>query len=164
MKNYNWGKFTRRVVVYADMKILYNYWTSAGSLENWFLKRANFITAEGYTRAKEEICEAGDSYEWEWYGYDFKETGTVLEVNGKDIFRFTFAGECEVTVKFTQHGDYTLIEITQENIPLTEEAKVNTHLECSLGWLFYLVNIKSLAEGGIDLRNKKDEIRNVINS
>ena len=30
------------------------------------------------------------------------------------------------------------------------------------GWIFYLANLKSVLEGGLDLRNKRMEITNVI--
>jgi hypothetical protein len=32
------------------------------------------------------------------------------------------------------------------------------------GWVFYLANLKSFPEGGIDLRNKNEKLKSVINS
>jgi hypothetical protein len=40
----------------------------------------------------------------------------------------------------------------------------NYHLGCKTGWTFYLANLKSLMEGGIDLRNKNEKIQRVINA
>jgi hypothetical protein len=35
---------------------------------------------------------------------------------------------------------------------------------CGEGWTFYLTNLKSILEGGVDLRNKEMKLKNVINS
>ena len=56
------------------------------------------------------------------------------------------------------------MELTQEKIPLDEESKVNYHLGCMEGWTFYLANLKSILEGGIDLRNKNVNLTKVINA
>lgn len=40
----------------------------------------------------------------------------------------------------------------------------NIFLGCGEGWTFYLANLKSILEGGMDLRNKNEKIRAVINS
>jgi hypothetical protein len=163
-KPYDWSKFTEKIAVKnATPQEMYDWWSRAENLEKWFLKRADYLR-DGKAIPKNESCKTGDNYEWEWYGYDVMEEGEVLEANGKDLFKFTFANGCTVTVKFDLFKDYTIITLTQENIPVTEEAKVSTHLGCSQGWQFYLCNIKSIAEGGIDIRNKDPEVRGVINS
>jgi len=52
----------------------------------------------------------------------------------------------------------------QENIPTDEKAKVSWHLGCATGWTFYLTNLKSILEGGLDLRNKDELLTNVVNA
>jgi hypothetical protein len=37
-------------------------------------------------------------------------------------------------------------------------------IECGSGWSFYLVNLKSILEGGPDLRNKNPDVKHVINA
>jgi hypothetical protein len=37
-------------------------------------------------------------------------------------------------------------------------------IECGKGWTFYMTNLKSILEGGIDLSNKNMSMQNVINS
>jgi hypothetical protein len=37
-------------------------------------------------------------------------------------------------------------------------------IECGKGWTFYMTNLKSILEGGIDLRNKNERKQNVINA
>jgi len=43
-----------------------------------------------------------------------------------------------------------------------DEAGVKHFVEDSRGWIFYLTNLKSVLEGGLDLRNRKVELKNVI--
>lgn len=92
------------------------------------------------------------------------EAGEILEANGKDRFRFSFgkAGICTVTIK-EENGQH-IVELVQDNIPDDEQGKHYWHLGCKTGWTFYLANLKSLLEGGIDLRNKDESLKNVINS
>ena len=55
-----------------------------------------------------------------------------------------------------------VVELTQSRIPDDENHGI--YVDCSYGWAFYLGNLKSVLEGGIDLRNKNVDIKNVINS
>jgi hypothetical protein len=56
------------------------------------------------------------------------------------------------------------VELVQENIPDDESGKLTWHVGCKTGWTFYLANMKSLYEGGIDLRNKNENLQQVLNS
>ncbi|MCX6145380.1 MAG: hypothetical protein NTZ35_19410 [Ignavibacteriales bacterium] len=88
----------------------------------------------------------------------------IEEANGRDSLRFTFAGSCLVSVNMTVDGGLTIVELRQENIPLDEASRVNYHLGCMTGWTFYLANLKSILEGGIDLRNKNEKLHKLVNS
>ena len=111
-----------------------------------------------------ERATTGDRYAWEWYGYSdgSPETGTVIEANGHDRFSFTFADESIVEVAIISEEGEKVIELTQKNIAPDESLHI--YIGSGEGWTFYLVNLKSILEGGIDLRNKNDKIRNVVNS
>jgi len=54
--------------------------------------------------------------------------------------------------------------LTQDQIPTDEQSRYDYHVGCSTGWSFYEGNIKSVLEGGMDLRNKNPGLTNVINS
>ncbi|MFI5196443.1 MAG: SRPBCC domain-containing protein [Chitinophagales bacterium] len=75
---------------------------------------------------------------------------------------FTKAGI--VTVQLKDMGDATEMILTQTQIPTDEQSRMNFHVGCSTGWTFYFANIKSILEGGLDLRNKSLSYSNVINS
>lgn len=166
MEKKDWSKFVLRIPVNAGSQEIYDRWTTPKGLESFFLRQARFTAANGTAKANDQQIAEGDTYEWRWFGYpdSVTETGTVLAANGKDFLQFVFgkAGTVSVTVK-TVEGS-TIVELIQDNIPTDEESKFNFHIGCQGGWLFYLVNLKSLMEGGIDLRNRDEKLTAVINS
>ena len=107
-----------------------------------------------------------DTYEWMWHGYgdDAMEKGKIMQANGKDFLQFSFGKAGYVSVTIKEETGESMIELVQDEIPTDEEGQVYYHLGCTKGWLFYLTNLKSILEGGPDLRNKKMELTDVINS
>jgi len=116
--------------------------------------------------ANDEHVKAGDVYRWMWHGWPdtMVETGKFLKANDKDELQFVFGKAGIITVRIYQVGHENIVELMQENIPTDEEAKVNWHIGCSTGWVFYLANLKSIMEGGIDLRNKNVNLQGVLNA
>jgi len=57
-----------------------------------------------------------------------------------------------------------VVSLTQKNIPTDDQNKINTRLGCDSGWSFYLVNLKSIYEGGLDLRNKNEKLKSMLNA
>lgn len=161
---YDWSRFTERIAVKYPASELYKKWTTASGMKEFFLKECAFIAPDGSVRADSEECKPGDKYRFLWYNFDTGEEGEILETNGKDMLKFTFPVECVVTVIFKDEGGYTMIELTQAGNPVTEKAKVGMHIGCGQGWMLYLLNTKSVYEGGIDLRNKNEKIKGVLNN
>lgn len=166
MSQYDWSKFVQKIYIKAPMQAVYNAWTTRAGLESWFLRIAEFKTPDGTIREDGSPVQAGDTYSWLWHGHPdtTAEYGTVTEANGKDRFRFIFGKAGVVTIQLTDHGGLTEMLLTQDQIPTDEESKANYHVGCSTGWAFYEGNIKSILEGGLDLRNKNPALTNVINS
>ncbi|MEI8279443.1 MAG: SRPBCC domain-containing protein [Bacteroidota bacterium] len=156
MSQVNWSKFTQQMPIKADMAQVYDAWTTRANLEQWFLRKAEFKRANGSVRERDSFIQKGDTYEWMWHGHPdtVVERGEILEANGKDKLQFVFGKAGIVTVNLKQDGDVTILEIIQENIPTDEESKMNFYVGCSTGWTFYRCNLKSILEGGVDLRNK----------
>lgn len=164
--DFNWSRFEVRIPVKASPKDLYKAWATRKGLEQWFLRLAEFKTASGLLRTADEYIEPGDCYKWLWHGWpdETVEIGSVTACNGKDQLSFSFgnAGDCRVSIKNIE-GEH-IVELIQENIPVDEMGMRNYHLGCKTGWTFYLANLKSVLEGGIDLRNKNEKIKSVVNS
>jgi len=166
MQDYNWSKFSLRIYINSDLAKIYYLWTTQDGLEQWFLRKAETANPDKSIRNRETHMQKDDTFVWMWHGWgdELAEHGTVLEANGENYLKFTFGKAGTVNVKLSSKAGASLIELTQENIPLDEKSKVNYHLGCNTGWRFYMVNLKSIVEGGIDLRNKDVNLKTVVNS
>ena len=127
-----------------------------------------FLTGQSILEARldHEPIQVGDKYLWLWHGYPdgTQETGSILDCNGTDhlVFSFGKAGVC--TVRIYEEQGATLVELRQDEIPDDDKSRLNYHAGCMAGWTFYLANLKSLMEGGIDLRNRNTALKRMINS
>lgn len=162
----DWTRFTKRIPIKADTQKIYDSWASQAGLEKWFLRKAEFKSNGKDVKPKDSPIQKGDTFEWFWYGYpnSVAERNSIIEANGKDFLQFRFSGECLVSVYIKQEEGESVVELTQENIPLDENPVTNMYIGCGVGWTFYLANLKSILEGGIDLRNKNVKLSNVISS
>ena len=160
----DWSSFTRRITVNAATQAIYDAWAVPSQIERWFLRSAEYVGFDGKPKDRNLGVEAGDGYLWRWDGYldDVSEGGQVVKANGSDTFAFTFTQNCLVTVTILEESGENVVELTQSRIPDDENRSI--YIECGYGWAFYLGNLKSILEGGVDLRNKNVDIKNVINS
>jgi len=166
MSNYDWSRFVARISIKAPTEKLYWCWTTREGMEYWFLRLSEYKKSDGSLRSGNEPVQKGDTYAWRWHGWSDEATefGAILDSNNKDLLKFSFgkAGDCSVTIK-NEQGE-NMVELVQDHIPTDEQGMHNWHLGCKTGWTFYLANLKSLLEGGIDLRNKNEKLQRVINS
>ena len=166
MAEFDWSRFTVRIPINASRQALYDVWTSQRAIEHWFLRKAEFKNSAGQLRGAYEVVQEGDTYEWRWHGWpdEVQERGKILFCNGRDNFQFTFgeAGNCSVTIK--GEGGQSIVELEQTKIPTNEKGMHHYHVGCKTGWTFHLTNLKSIFEGGRDLRNREENLKNVINS
>ncbi|MBC7886095.1 MAG: SRPBCC domain-containing protein [Saprospiraceae bacterium] len=167
---YDWTTFTRKIAIKASVNELYPFFSTKNGMERWFLRMCDYKSSDGVSLKNDAIAKKGDTYKFRWYGYsdETEENGVILQSNGRDVFEFTFNGngstDMIVNVALTTQGENTLVSLTQYNIPDTEHGRSHWHVGCMEGWTFYLANLKSIIEGGLDLRNKDENITGVINS
>ena len=166
METYDWSRFVTRILINAPVQTLYNAWSNQKGIEYWFLRLSEYRSRDGKLRESGEEVQAGDTYLWRWHGWpdDVEERGEIIDCNGRDYFKFSFgeAGICTVDLK--KENGQTLVELTQSEIPTDERSMHYWHLGCKTGWTFHLTNMKSIFEGGLDLRNKDEGVKNVINA
>jgi uncharacterized protein YndB with AHSA1/START domain len=160
MLDSKWSSFKVTGDYNTDIRSLYEAWATPAGLEKWFLRKAVFYAIAGRLRDPEEFIMKEDTYEWYWHGWDDStcEKGEILEANGTDLIKFTFAKDNIVTVEFSSRNGVSIVQLTQENIALEEDPSKNLFVQCQVGWTFYFANLKSVLEGGVDLRNKKLEV------
>lgn len=164
MENFDWTSFTKKIAVKAPLSDIYNAWTIANELEKWFLEKVSFFDANLEPISKDQNVSGGNTYEWLWYLYDDAMKGKITSINGKDQLQFTFEGTCLVDIKLSEENGYTIVELRHHNIPTDDNSKKFIRLGCSNGWHFYLTNLKSVYEGGLDLRNKDVNLNPMINN
>lgn len=164
MDNFDWTSFTKKIVIKSTVSELYNAWTIPQEIEKWFLKKAYFEKPNGEIVNGNENINQDDIYQWSWFLYDIIEKGKIIEANGVDFLKFTFAGECIVEIHLTKNNDSVILKLTQYNIPTDNQSKRGIRIGCDSGWSFFLVNLKSIYEGGIDLRNKNENLKGMLNN
>ena len=157
---FDWTKFEQKIFLEKPLPEVFLAWTTAKGLKKWFLKEVKIEAADGHLRAESEDLKTGDRYSWEWY-YPAKEKGHVLEVQENKLFKFTFGMSegvpINVTVRFESVNGCTKVTLQQSEIGLSEDSRIQDYLGCSTGWCFFLTNLKSILEHGIDLREKKSQ-------
>lgn len=164
MTNFDWTTFTRKIAIKAKLSDIYYAWTKTSEIEKWFLSKAIFTDTNEAPIEKDKPIEKGFTYEWNWYLYDTTEHGKITAANGKDFIQFTFAGNCLVDIKLSIQEDSVIVELSQKNIPTDDNSKQGIRLGCDSGWSFFLVNLKSVYEGGLDLRNKDTSLKGMLNN
>lgn len=164
MENFDWTAFTLRIAIKAPVQTLYKAWSTQQEIEKWFLSEAKYLTTDEQALESVQPAEVGHHYSWRWFLYEEIEKGKVTQANGKDLFEFTFAGDCLVSVTLTEEHEHTVVTLTQKNIPTDDHSKKYIRLGCHGGWSFYLVNLKSVYEGGLDLRNKDNRFKPMLNN
>ncbi len=164
MENFDWTSFTLRIAIKASKEDLYQAWATKDGIEQWFLSEADYLDTTPQKLTHQQLATIGNTYAWRWFLYEETETGQITAANGQDTFAFTFAGDCVVTIQLTEEHGYTIVTLTQNNIPTDDNSKRNIRLGCHNGWSFYLVNLKSVYEGGLDLRNKDSHFKPMLNN
>lgn len=160
----DWTQFTRRITVDCSPQTIYDVWAIPSQIERWFLRSAQYVDPDGETHDHNKPVGAGCGYSWRWFGYpdDVSEYGKIVEANGLDRFGFTFTQDSLVSVSLIEEMGEVVVELTQSRIP--EDENRDVYVDCSYGWTFFLANLKSVLEGGHDLRNRSLDVKNVINS
>jgi uncharacterized protein YndB with AHSA1/START domain len=164
MENFDWTSFVKRIAIRSSLSEIYDAWTKASELEKWFLKKVQFYNLDKTLFEHHANVIQGIHYVWHWYLYDEPMKGKITSVNGKDFIQFTFEGECLVDVTLEKFDEYVIVTLQHYNIPVDNHSKQYVRLGCSNGWTFYMTNLKSIYEGGLDLRNKDEMLSTMINN
>jgi uncharacterized protein YndB with AHSA1/START domain len=147
--NYDWSKF--QIVMYynAGLNRVYTAWSTSAGLCSFMLSDARFI--DHVTSLTQTEATRGSKYCWRW-PHNFVLDGTVIEARSDREFAFTF-GSMSVLTQFSCFGEQTELVLNQTGIGTDDSGKIWGHLNCRSCWLFYLTNLKSMLEGGLDLRD-----------
>jgi uncharacterized protein YndB with AHSA1/START domain len=154
-KKNDWTQFKLKIEIKASPAKVFKAWTHAATISKWFTVYTEF-----------EPRKNGRIY-FEWLGDD-KFESKVLAIKKNEYVTFTFGNKGEkvrVTLKKVKGG--TLLTLHQYDMLTTPQMKWAMHKGCEVGWAFFLTNLKSFLENGIDLRShdpKKSYKQGYLNS
>ena len=131
-------------------------------LEKWFIGKAEFTSPTGTVRKANEKAKRGDRYIFKWLAKDLSAAGEVLEADDISLFKFSFGTSFVVTITVTVKGTRTLFTLKQQ---YKEGAEKNdfAHINCCVCWGFFIANLKSVSEGGFDLREVHSNDESLVN-
>jgi uncharacterized protein YndB with AHSA1/START domain len=138
---FDWTQFTLRIVIAAPVTRVFSAWTDDTIIIHWFTEIA-----------KVEPKKNG-AIHFEWLAGDKLDARFLaFEKNKRIMFVFGTKGEqVEVLLKKVTGG--TLCELHQFGMSTSPRSKISMHMGCREGWTFFLTNLKSFLEHGIDLRS-----------
>lgn len=155
LETYDWSKFEINYYYPLSVEKLFTAWTTASGLKSFFIEQIKIVGQDKYLRAEQEQIQNQDKYSWIWR-HNYSLEGVFKEVVQNQRIEFSF-GSMNVALEFQQLSDSTLLRLLQTDIPLTDEAKSTSHMNCRICWTFFLTNLKSVLCHGVDLRDQNPE-------
>ena len=161
-KNFNLQSFTHSIYLDKPVGEVFDLTAKCGGFTKWFIGEASYTSPEGEKRNPDEYAQREDTYEWKWKTKDFTTKGIVLDVQENELFSFTFGSLFNVSINFKSDNGRTLFTLTQK---YNAGAAQNdfAHINCCVCWIFFMTNLKSVIENGIDLREMSVNNEELIN-
>ncbi len=155
------ARILHRIHIEASMETVYTAWTTSKGLMGWMSTEVVVTDTDGAELPGDRPGAPGDRYHFAWRS-GVTEDSELLEANGRDLVRMSFGEGIEVIVRLEDAGDSTLVELVQENSRSPDE-NLAIMLGYGPGWAFYITNLKSVLEGGLDLRDVVHDTPDIIN-
>jgi uncharacterized protein YciI/uncharacterized protein YndB with AHSA1/START domain len=175
----DWTGFTQAIHIRAERTALWRMLTTCVGLESWFLARAEAWTADGREWPRDRTLEPGQKLRLTWgiagdcapngttLPADISEDDTVLAVEPPQRIRLGwYQDKGWVDIRLLEHpsdGRIT-VELEQRLADTGDHAFLeNAFVGCKEGWAFFLTNLKCIAEGGPDLRERQADRKGLVN-
>lgn len=150
---YNLNRFVINIKIKKTVRTVYRSW-STSLIERWFPEKMQYITFGNTIRPRKSLFETNDRFTWTGSKErPFSFSGEILFTNNKDYFRFSFVDDTIVSVLLKAHEDETIVQLVHEGFVQGTEHKLDLQLNWCSNWTFYLANLKSVLEEGVDLRD-----------
>lgn len=152
-KNFNMRRFTHAIYVNAPAAAVFDFAATPAGITKWFIGKAKYYYKDNNIRLGNDLAQKGDSFLWTWLNKDLELKGIITESVRDKIFQFTFSPLYIVTLEFHSEGNKTRLTLTQEYQDSAVSNDFN-YINCCTCWVFFLTNLKSVIENGIDLRER----------
>lgn len=158
---FNWESFKRKIFIDRNKDDLFEFISKPEGMMRWFIEFAFLKDSNGKDKSVHAKAERGDKYFWKWT-HGFELAGNILDTDGSSYIIFDFGGAGNVKISVGSYSDRNYVELIQEVYPKREYDN-RLHVNCYTNWSFYLTNLKSIAETGYDLRERKDFQDELVN-
>src|SRR4051812_4766423 len=125
---YKWNHFQINYYYPSTVEKVFQAWSTCEGLKSFFIEEIEVTGINGDVRTDDEQIQTGDKYSWTWR-HDYSISGEFKSVIRNERVEFTF-GEMMVSVHFKPVSDAVLVQLNQTNIPLTDQAKPTSHMNC----------------------------------
>ena len=161
-KNFNLQSFTHSIYLNKSAGEVFDYIAKSNGFTKWFIGGASYVSPEGDVRNSDDYVQREDNMELKWQNKDFFTKGIVLDVHENELFSFTFGSLFNVTITLKPDNGRTLFTLTQK---YNKGAIQNdfAHINCCVCWVFFMTNLKSVIENGIDLRETNPDTEERVN-
>ena len=144
-------RFSHAILLNSSIDDVFKLIATSEGICKWFMGTAKNIALNGKERNNIEIVQTSDEYEWQWLKKNLKLKGRILEVKNPNIIRFTFSPLYIVTINLSEDNNRVKLILEQECTKDFNGDSFN-YFNCCVCWVFFLTNLKSVIENGIDLR------------
>ena len=157
-----WKRMDQVIYVEAPKESLYAALATAKGVIGWCSMEAVLTDADGEALPPGEAAVAGGGFKYIWHT-GHTESGEFLEANGVDRLRYTFGEGILVTMTLEDTEDGSVLVRLAQTHDRSDEENLRIMLGFKEGWAFYLTNLKSVLEGGLDLRDFTHDIEHRVN-
>lgn len=161
-ENFNKKKFSHGILLKASKDKVFEYVSTGSGLSKWFIGSADYFYNDKSIRFGKDTAQKGDSFLWKWLNKDLELKGIVTDSDDKCEFGFTFGSSFFVNIKLSESGDRTKLVLTQSYQDSATDNEFG-FINCCVCWVFFLTNLKSVIEHGIDLRETEADIEMLVN-
>jgi uncharacterized protein YndB with AHSA1/START domain len=154
---HDWALFDIYLYLDSTPAEVLRFWQTVEGYEQFFI--AEMATDYGDEPNRSALVP-GSRYSWHGI-HDFHGEGQFLEVTNDSVV-FTFGQHYQVSVSVIKQDRGTCLHLRQSSIGVEDSEQVHGTLNCRSCWIHFLVNLKSIVEHGIDLRDQNPATTDAI--
>lgn len=160
--NFNLAEFRHSIYLHSLKGEVYYYIATGDGICRWFMGQAEYIDSNGNILNAAVPARKDDTFRWQWLAKDLNISGHVIESAENELFSFTFGKLFEVSITIKEVEGRTLLTLHQKYATGAEKNDF-AHINCCTCWVFFLTNLKSVLEHGIDLRETLIDDESLVN-
>lgn len=159
---FTWKEFTHAILLNTSVDAVYDMVATSDGLCKWFLGEASFSNDGGRVNGG-LIPEAGDYYHWKWLAKEHEVAGKVIDTEPGRMIKYTFGAAFYVS--FTVSADESGLTLLTLHQTCNDDVEFNefNYVNCCVAWTFFMTNLKSVIEQGIDLRETRVSNEMLVN-